>query len=57
MPITYTWKNGFLFLHLYEWMRDDENPETGSWAHFTRSIPPYLQTFWRLSSSVTFIES
>jgi len=41
-------KHGFIFLHLYEWMRDDENPETGSWAHFTQSIPPYLYTYWRL---------
>jgi len=41
-------RNGFLFLHLYEWSRHDDNPETGSWAHFTQSIPPYLLTFWKL---------
>jgi len=41
-------QNGFLLLHLSEWMRDDENPETGSWAHFTQSIPPYIYTFWKL---------
>jgi ubiquinone/menaquinone biosynthesis C-methylase UbiE len=40
--------NGFVLLGLWEWMRTDENPELGSWAHFTQVIPPYLSTFWRL---------
>jgi len=41
-------KDGFIFLGLWEWMRQDENPEPGSWAHFTQVAPPYLSTFWRL---------
>lgn len=41
-------KNGFRFLHLYEWMRADKDSETGSWAHFTQSMPPYLMTYWQL---------
>ena len=39
---------GFIFLGLWEWMRPEENPEPGSWAHFTQVAPPYLETFWRL---------
>jgi SAM-dependent methyltransferase len=39
---------GFIFLGLWEWMRQDLNPEPGSWAHFTQVAPPYLETFWRL---------
>jgi SAM-dependent methyltransferase len=39
--------NGFTLLGLWEWMRSDENPEPGSWAHFTQAAPPYLSTFWR----------
>jgi SAM-dependent methyltransferase len=38
---------GFILLGLWEWMRGDENPEPGSWAHFTQVAPPYLSTFWR----------
>jgi ubiquinone/menaquinone biosynthesis C-methylase UbiE len=41
-------KDGFIFLGLWEWMRHDDNPEPGSWAHFTQVAPPYLSTFWRL---------
>ena len=41
--------HGFIFLGLWEWMRGDENPEPGSWPHFTQVAPPYLETFWRLS--------
>lgn len=41
--------NGFTFLGLWEWMRDDKNPEPGSWAYFTQVAPPYLSTFWRRS--------
>ena len=33
-------QNGFIFLHLKEWMRHDENPEPGSWPHFTQTSPP-----------------
>jgi SAM-dependent methyltransferase len=40
--------NGFVLLGLWEWMRADEDPEPGSWAHFTQVAPPYLSTFWRL---------
>lgn len=40
-------KDGFIFLGLWEWMRHDENPAPGSWAHFTQVAPPYLSTFWR----------
>jgi SAM-dependent methyltransferase len=40
-------QNGFILLGLWEWMRDDENPEPGSWAHFTQVAPPYLSTFWQ----------
>jgi len=38
---------GFILLGLWEWIRNDENPEPGSWAHFTQVAPPYLSTFWR----------
>lgn len=42
-------KNGFIFLHLQEWMRHDENPKPGSWPHFTQTAPPWFDSFWRLS--------
>ena len=38
----------FTFLGLWEWIRADQNPEPGTWAHFTQVAPPYLETFWRL---------
>lgn len=41
--------SGFTFLGICEWMRKDENPEPGSWAHFTQAAPPYLESFWRLN--------
>jgi ubiquinone/menaquinone biosynthesis C-methylase UbiE len=41
-------KNGFVFLHLQEWMESDENPEPGSWVHFTQVAPPWFDSFWRL---------
>jgi SAM-dependent methyltransferase len=41
-------RNGFIFLHLQEWMEQDSNPEPGSWAHFTRVAPPWFDSFWRL---------
>ena len=40
--------NGFIFLGLWEWMKDDQNPEPGSWPHFTQVAPPWFSTFWRL---------
>jgi ubiquinone/menaquinone biosynthesis C-methylase UbiE len=40
--------SGFILLGLWEWIRPDENPEPGSWAHYTQVMPPYLSTFWRL---------
>lgn len=44
-------KDGFIFLGLWEWIRSDENPTPGTWAHFTQIAPPYLSTFWRLEKS------
>jgi SAM-dependent methyltransferase len=40
--------NGFILLGLWEWMRQDENPAPGSWAHFTQVALPWISTFWRL---------
>lgn len=40
--------NGFILLHIQEWMRSSENAEPGSWPHFTQSAPPFLDSFWRL---------
>lgn len=42
-------QNGFVLLHLKEWMRDAEPLEPGSWPHFTQAAPPYLDSFWQLS--------
>ena len=41
-------RNEFVLVGLWEWMRHDENPVPGSWAHFTQVAPPYISTFWRL---------
>jgi ubiquinone/menaquinone biosynthesis C-methylase UbiE len=41
-------QDGFIFLYLQEWMRHDENPEPGSWAHFTQVAPPWFDSFWKL---------
>jgi SAM-dependent methyltransferase len=41
-------QNGFIFLHLQEWMEQDGNPEPGSWEHFTQVAPPWFDSFWRL---------
>jgi SAM-dependent methyltransferase len=38
----------FRLLGLWEWMKPEENPEPGSWPHFTRMAPPYFSTFWKL---------
>jgi hypothetical protein len=40
--------SGFVLLGLWEWMRPDEDPEPGSWAHFTQVAPPWFSSFWRL---------
>ncbi len=40
--------NGFILLGLWEWMKPDENPSPGSWAHFSQVAPPWFSTFWRL---------
>ena len=39
---------GFILLHLDEWTREGENPEPGSWIHFTQCSPLFLDTFWQL---------
>jgi SAM-dependent methyltransferase len=41
-------QNGFVFLHLQEYMRKEENPEPGSWPHFTQVAPPWFDSFWQL---------
>lgn len=41
--------NGFVLLGLWEWIEQEENPQPGSWAHFTQVAPPYISTFWRLT--------
>jgi SAM-dependent methyltransferase len=40
-------RDGFSLLGLWEWIRSDEHPEPGSWAHYTQVAPPYLSSFWR----------
>ncbi len=40
--------SGFALLGLWEWMSPEENPEPGTWAHFTHVVPPWFSTFWRL---------
>jgi SAM-dependent methyltransferase len=40
--------NGFMLLGLWEWMKEDPNPDPGSWAHFTQVAPPWFSSFWRL---------
>lgn len=41
-------QDGFILLGLWEWMKEDDNPEPGSWTHFTQVAPPYISTFWRI---------
>ena len=41
-------QNGFIFLHFKEWMKKDENPDPGTWSHFTQVAPPWFDSFWRL---------
>ncbi len=41
-------ERGFLLLGLWEDMEPEEDPIPGSWAHFTRTMPPWFNSFWRL---------
>lgn len=41
-------RHGFVFLHLDEWMREEDPLVTGSWAHFTHCAPPWFDSYWRL---------
>jgi len=36
----------FKLLGLWEWMKNDEDTQPGSWEHFTQVIPPWFSTFW-----------
>lgn len=38
-------ERGFVIEHCSEWMRDDPNPEVGSWPHYTQVLPLYM-TYW-----------
>ncbi len=40
--------NGFILLGLWEWMKQEDGSQPGSWAHYTQVMPPYLSSFWRL---------
>lgn len=44
-------KNGFVFLYFQEYMRKEENPAPGTWAHFTQVAPPWFDSFWRLEGN------
>ena len=39
---------GFSLIGLWEWQKLDENPEPGSWAHFTQIAPPWFSSFWQV---------
>jgi ubiquinone/menaquinone biosynthesis C-methylase UbiE len=39
---------GFVFLGLWEWKIIEQDPQPGSWAHFTQIAPPWFSSFWRL---------
>ena len=41
--------NGFILLHLQEYIVKEESPKPGSWAHFTQVAPPWFDSFWRLA--------
>ncbi len=34
-----------------EQTREGEEPEPGSWVHFTQSMPLFLDLFWQLEAS------
>lgn len=40
--------NGFVILHLEEWMSENPDHSPGGWYHWTRVAPPYLQVWARL---------
>lgn len=40
--------SGFSLLGLWEYMKHEESPEPGSWAHYTQVAPPWFSTFWKL---------
>lgn len=40
--------NGFVILHLQEWMSDHPDRGPGSWHHWTHVAPPYLRVWTRL---------
>jgi SAM-dependent methyltransferase len=44
-------KNGFIFLHLQEYMVYEDDPKPGTWAHFTQVAPPWFDSFWQLVES------
>lgn len=39
-------QRGFSLLHIEEWMREGENPEPGTWIHFTQCCPLFLDIFF-----------
>ncbi|MEN0002879.1 MAG: class I SAM-dependent methyltransferase [Bacteroidota bacterium] len=41
-------QRGFRLLHLEEWIREGDDPEPGSWIHFTQSAPLFLDMFWEM---------
>ena len=41
-------ENGFIFLGLWEFMEQDQDPKPGTWQHFTQVAPPWFDSFWRL---------
>jgi len=44
-------RNGFVFLHLREYVRWSDSPGPGSWPHFTQMAPPWFDSFWRLNGT------
>lgn len=42
--------NGFVLLHLQEYMGDAEDPEPGTWNHFLKVAPPWFDSFWKLGA-------
>lgn len=40
--------NGFVILHLEEWMSENPDHTPGGWYHWTHVAPPYLQLWTRL---------
>jgi SAM-dependent methyltransferase len=42
-------QNGFVLLHLKEWMRPAEPLDPGSWPYFTQVAPPWFDSFWQLA--------